>query len=232
MESTIRPRQETSLFGLIAGLREDLRHLFREEAQLVKKELAEKISYFGRNAIYLAIGGAAGYLALVCLLLALGFIIASGFEAMGLSTGVALFLGFLIIALLVGAVGGILVGKALSGFSKESLVPEKTVETLREIKEGGIEQVQVPIKKVQATPDPKDKRTSDQIKDDVERTRSRIGREVRGIRNHLSMAHLAADVVCVVKNNPLRTVGIGLGTGLAGFVLMRIARLFGRKHAV
>jgi ElaB/YqjD/DUF883 family membrane-anchored ribosome-binding protein len=170
------------------------------------------------------------FLAVIWFLLSISFIIAYGFESLGLATGVSLFLGFLLLALVTGAIGGILVGKALSAFSKESMVPEKTVETLREIKEGGIEQV--PIKTYAVQSQPEDKRTSGQIREDVERTRSRIGREVRGIRTRLDMAHLAGAVANRVAHNPVRSVSIGLGTGLVGFVIMRVARLLGRRHAV
>ena len=229
MDARTQSQEGDSLFGLIAGLREDVRNLFREEVRLAKTEVSEKASRLGRNAMHLAIGGVIALLAVVCLLLAVGFIVAYGFESLGLSTGVALFLGFLIIGLVTGASGGILVGKALSSFSSESLVPEKTIETLREIKEGGAEQI--PIKTYHAQDQPEDIRTSEQLRQDVERTRSRIGREVRGIRTRLNFSHLARAVASRVADNPIRSVGIGIGTGLVGFVVVRIARLFGRKHA-
>jgi hypothetical protein len=229
MEATTRSRSGESIRGLIAGLREDVKTLFREEIRLIKTELSEKFSHFSRNAVSLAIGGVAAFLGLIWLLLSISFIIGYGFEALGLGTGVALFLGFLVPALVLGVVGGILIAKALSGFSSESIVPEKTVETLREIKNGGLEQVPITTYSVETKPE--DKRSSEQIRADVERTRSRIGREVRGIRTRLNVAHVAGNVANRVVNNPVRSFSIGLGTGLMGFVILRIARLLGRRHA-
>jgi len=182
-----------------------------------------------RNVGSLAIGGVIGLFGVTFLLLAIAFIIAYGFESLGLSSGVALFLGFLLVAVITGAIGGILVGKALSGFSKESLAPEKTIATLHEIKEGGSEQV--PIKNYSVKQEPKDSRNSDQIRADVERTRTSIGQEVRGLRARLRFSYMAGVVTSAVKNNPVRSVSIGLGTGLAGYVIMRVARLFGRRRA-
>jgi len=228
MDATTRSREGESLFGLIAGLREDVRNLFHEEIHLAKKEVSEKLAVLKSNVVSLALGGVIAFLGLIWLLLSVAFIISYGFESLGLSTGVALFLGFLIVALVTGAIGGILVGKALSGFSRESLVPEKTVETLMEIKEGGIEQVPVTIQT--KTTEPQDTRSSEQIRAEVERTRSRIGREVRGIRTRLDMAYIARNVANRFTNNPVRSVGIGLGTGLVGFVIVRVARLLGRRH--
>ena len=226
--ATTRPRSSETILGLIADLREDVRNLFREEVKLAKTELGEKFSLFGRNALSLAIGGVVALFGVTFLLLATAFIIAYGFESLGLSSGIALFLGFLLIALLTGAIGGILVGKALSALSHHSLAPEKTIATLQEIKEGGVQQI--PIKTYPVKNEPKDTRNSDQIKAEVERTRSRIGREVRGLRTRLSFGYMAAQVTSAVKNNPMRSVGIGVGTGLAGFAIMKVARLFGRRR--
>lgn len=227
MEASTQYRDGSTLFGLITGLREDVRNLFQEEVQLAKTEMAEKASYFGRNAVYLGIGGVIAYLALIFLLLALSFLAAFGFEALGLTTGIALFLGFIATALICGIVGGILVMKALKAFKTQSLVPEKTIETLKEIKGGGLEQSRVPIK-VYQPPTPEDNRSSEEIRTDLERTRSRIGREVRGIRTRLGFANLAVMAADCVSRNPVRSVGFGV----AGFVLMRVARMIGRRgHA-
>jgi hypothetical protein len=222
-------RDEHSLIGLIEGLRDDIGQLIRSEVQLAKTELSEKASLLARNGMYLGIGAAVGCLSLIFLLIGVSFLIASGFEALGLSTGIALFLGFICIAVLSGIIAGALVAKAISAFSKETLVPEKTIATLQEIKEGGIEQV--PIRRAPAPPEPEDSRTSEQIREDVERTRGRIHEEVVGVRRRLSWAALTTQLANHVRLHPLRSVGIGLGTGLAGFVLVRVGRLFGHKRA-
>src|ERR1041384_3196935 len=198
MDSMTRSRDENSLVGLVSGLREDVHILIHKEIELAKTEVSEKLAAFKRNAVFLGIGGVIAYLGLIFLLLSLGFLVASGFESLGLSTGIALFLGFLAIAIVAIALGGILVGKALNAFSKQSMVPEKTLNTLKEIKEGGLEQVSVPIKSYQTEPQPEISRTSDQVKADVERTRKRIGREVRGIKTRLQVAQIAASFVATI----------------------------------
>lgn len=229
LHATTRAREADSLLDLVAGLREDVRNLFHEELQLAKAEISEKVSYASRNAMYLAIGAVVALLAVTLLLASLAFLLSYAFEALGLATGVALFLGFLAVAIVSGSVGGILVAKALSAFKKESLVPEKTIQTLKDIKEGGLQQV--PIKRYQPQPAaPEDNRTSEQIRSDVEQTRSRIGREVRGIQTRLHVATVVAALVNRMRHRPMRSVGIGLGTGVAGFLALRVARLFGRRH--
>src|SRR5262249_44422819 len=100
METRSPWRRGHSIFGLIDDLREDARDLIHQEIRLAKTELSEKVSRLGRNAAYLAIGGVIILLALIFFLLALGFLIAFGFEKLGLSTEIALVLGFTGIAVL------------------------------------------------------------------------------------------------------------------------------------
>ncbi len=214
----------------LAGLREDVRTLFHDEIQLAKTEISEKVSLISRNALFLAIGGVVALVATVLLLSSLSLLVAYAFTALELNTGISLFLGFLAVAIVSGSIGGILVAKALSGFKKEPLVPVKTIQTLKDIKEGGLSQA--PGKRTPTAPAPEDKRNSEQIRSNVEETRSRIGREVRGIRTRLNVATAATVVVRRLSHNPVRSVGIGVGTGLAGWVLMRVARLFGRRRHV
>lgn len=230
--TTTRTRDGNTLLGLISGLREDVRDLFHEEVQLAKTEVSEKVSHFGRNGVYLAIGGAVAYLGVIFLLLALGFLASFGLEAAGLSTGMSLFLGFLAVAVVAGIIGGILVAKSLKAMKKESLVPQKTIETLKEIKDGGLEQGRVPIRSVYSPPpEPEDHRTSDQIRSDLERTRGRIGEEVRGIKNRLRVATAATVAVDRFRRNPVRALSLGVGTGLMGFLLMRANRWLKRPKA-
>lgn len=210
---------------MISGLREDVRDLFQEQVQLAKTEVSEKISHFGRNGVHLAIGGVAALLGVVFLLLALGFLASWGLELLGITTGIALFLGFLAVALVVGIVGGILVAKSLKAIKKESLVPHKTIETLKEIKEGGLEQNRVVIKPAyEPEPELEDRRTSDEIRSDMERTRGRINQEVRGIKTRLRAATAATVAVNRIRRHPVRALSLGVGTGLAGFILLRVNR--------
>ncbi|MFO1497390.1 MAG: phage holin family protein [Verrucomicrobiota bacterium] len=231
MHTTAHPQTGTTLLGLISGLREDLKTLLHEEVQLAKKEVSEKVSRLRRNTVYLLVGVVAALLGVCFLLVAASLAAAFGLEALGLSALMALVLGFLAVAILTGSIGGILASKGLGSFAKESLVPEKTLETLQEIRAGGLEQVQVPIKRMSPAPEPADERTSDQIRGDLERTRMRIGREMKGLRTRLSVTGLALNVAHRAASDPVRSVKIGLGTGVAGFLLMRAARLIGRRRA-
>jgi len=47
----------TSLFGLFGELKHETKSLIKEEVQLAKTEISEKISRAGKNSVSLAIGG-------------------------------------------------------------------------------------------------------------------------------------------------------------------------------
>jgi ElaB/YqjD/DUF883 family membrane-anchored ribosome-binding protein len=227
METTTHTRTTPhSLLDLITGLREDVRTLFQQEANLAKTELSEKATYLGRHAIYLGIGGSVAYLALALFMIGLGYLLALAFEQLGLSTGLALFLGFSCIALVLGAVAGVFLVRALKAFSKTSLMPERTIATLKEIKQEGLGQKDFYRKQER----PQESRSAE-IKSDIDATRARIGYEVRGIRQRLRVARMTTQIASQLRSHPLRSVGIGLGTGAAGYVLMRITRIFGRRPA-
>jgi hypothetical protein len=214
-----------SLLDLISGLREDVRLLFKQEVRLATTELSEKASHFKRHGVLLGVGGAIGYLAFAMFLIGLGFLLALAFERLGLSAGFAAFLGFTCVGLVFGVISAILLVKAIGAFSRTSIVPEKTIETLKEMKDEGIGQNDV-YRKPEGTPASR----SSKIKSDIELTRSRIGYEVSGIRNRLNMVRVTNQMASQLRSHPMRSVGIGLGTGVAGFVLVRISRLIGRRR--
>jgi xanthine/uracil permease len=102
---------------------------------LAKTEMSEKASKFSRNAVYLAIGGLVAYAGFMFILLMLMRLLSLGLIRMGLSEGLVSWLAPAIIGLIVAAVGYALVQKAINTFSRESLAPEKTIQSLKEDKQ-------------------------------------------------------------------------------------------------
>lgn len=117
-------------------LSEQASRLIRQEMQLARLEMTEKISKMGRNAVYIAIGAALGYAGLLALVQA---------AINGLGTGIwryenswlwlAVWLAPLVIGLVVAGIGYAFIQKGLSALKKESIVPEKTLDTMRENKQ-------------------------------------------------------------------------------------------------
>jgi len=209
---------ETSLFGLIGRLRHEVKTLIREEVQLAKTEISEKISRFGRNAAWLAAGGVAALAGFIILLASLSSLLSFAFESAGLSRSLAFFLG----ALIIGG-GAVLFGlgsikKAVRCFSEEPLAPEKTVHTLKDLKPGSASEVPRP-----ARPGPK--RSSSEIEASVVTTRKEVGQTAEEITERLTPRYWGQTIKRQVRSHPLRASFIGAGTGLLSFLV-----IWGRRH--
>jgi Putative Actinobacterial Holin-X, holin superfamily III len=119
---------------LLKDLRGESTLLLREEIALAKKEISEKISSTARNLTYVVGGALVAYVAITFLLLAISSVIAQALVDQGIGIGWAIFLGLLIVALVIGAVSAAMIVKGVQTLKKQSLIPEKTVETLKEDK--------------------------------------------------------------------------------------------------
>jgi hypothetical protein len=119
---------------LLKDLRGESTLLLREELALAKKEISEKISSTARNLTYVVGGALVAYVAITILFLAISSVIAQVLVDQGIGIGWAIFLGLLIVALVIGAVSAGMIVKGLQTLKKQSLIPEKTVETLKEDK--------------------------------------------------------------------------------------------------
>ena len=119
---------------LLKDLREEGTLLLREEIALAKKEISEKISSTARNVTFIVAGTLVAYCAITFLLLAVSALISQGLLAHGVSIWWAIFLGLLIVALFIGVISIGMIVKGVQTLKKLSLVPEKTVESLKEDK--------------------------------------------------------------------------------------------------
>lgn len=124
----------THITDLLKQLRDDTTTLVREEVALAKTEVSEKTSLLGRNVAFLVAGALVGYSALILILLALAFLLREQFVSRGMAEGMATFLGLLIVGALVGIISAILIVKALNTLKKQSLAPQRTIETLKQDK--------------------------------------------------------------------------------------------------
>lgn len=121
-----------SLGELFASLSKDTTTLVRQEIELAKTEISEKASEAVKNVAALVVGGAVAYAALILILAAV---------AVGLAQIMEPWLAVLIVGVVVAIIGLLLVQKGLSALKNFSLVPEKTIETLKEDKEWAQQQM-------------------------------------------------------------------------------------------
>jgi hypothetical protein len=124
-----------SLGTLLRELRGDTMTLFRQEVALAKTELSQKTSRVARDAVQVAVGGLVAYAGLIVLLFGLGSLLTVVLTRAGLSVATAMWLAPSLIGLVVIGIGWAMVGKAKKALSSHDLVPEETLQSLRENKQ-------------------------------------------------------------------------------------------------
>ena len=133
MNTTTAPNSP-GIGDLLRQLRDDTTRLVREEVALVKAETVEKLPTLYRNAAFLAGGALVAYSALVLILLSFAWALRELFVSRGMSEGISMFLGLLIVGAIVGGLSAALITKGIAGLKGTSLAPEKTVRTLKKDK--------------------------------------------------------------------------------------------------
>jgi uncharacterized membrane protein YqjE len=123
MSDTQPGMPDSSLGELFSQLTSDLSALMRDEVQLAKVELKEEVARAGRAGGLLGGAAFAGYMVVVTLSFAL---------AWGLAEVMAVGWAFLIVAVVWAVVGGFLYLRGRQQLNAVKLVPEQTVETLKE----------------------------------------------------------------------------------------------------
>ncbi|MBA3312360.1 MAG: phage holin family protein [Planctomycetaceae bacterium] len=121
-----------SFADLLKNLRDETTTLVRQEVALAKTEMSEKAAKFGRNAGYMGVGGVLAHAGAIILLLGLSALLYAGLVEAGLSHMTSGWLAPLIVGAVVAIIGYALAQKAINAFKHETLVPEKTVKSLKE----------------------------------------------------------------------------------------------------
>lgn len=120
-------REETrSLAGLFVELWRETSTLFRQEAELAKAELSEKVSQVESGFAALAAGGAILFAGLLVLLAA-----AVAGVARVLPPEHASWLSPLMVGLVVALIGGVLLAKARKDLRRTNLRPTRTMASVR-----------------------------------------------------------------------------------------------------
>ena len=118
-------QQERSLGELFSDLTRDMSRLIRQETQLATTEMTQKATRAGKSAGVLAGGALIAYAGFFALLWAIVYGLTSLF-------GLPLWASFLIVAIIVLAIGGFMAWRGYDTLRKTDLMPRQTVETLKE----------------------------------------------------------------------------------------------------
>jgi len=203
--------------GLVRNLAEDTKKLLRQEIELAKAELSEKLASFGRNTISVAVGGFVAYAGFIVLLMGLGWLVAWALQQAGLQPVLAGFIGLAGVGVLVAAVGAALLMAGVKAFSKESLAPQRTIHTLQRLKKTEPQ--------VEAKTEPAPKRSSEEMQVRVLATEDHMAEVVGQLGRRLTPREINERVKNRIHEKPYHTGFLAMAAGvLSGLFITRVAR--------
>jgi|KBSMisStaDraftv2_1062788.scaffolds.fasta_scaffold210586_2 hypothetical protein len=205
---------QSSIGGLIRNLTEDTKRLLRQEIELVKSELSEKVSYFGRNAAALAVGGFIAYAGFIVLLMGLGWLAAWGLEQAGVQPVLAGFIGLAGVGFVIALLGVVFLMKGAKAFSKESLAPQKTIHTLQRLKNS--EAPAPATKQTEEAP----KHSSSEMESRVVATEDRMTDTIGELGQRLTPSHINAQVKTRIREKPYQAGLAAIVTGVVSGLLL------------
>jgi hypothetical protein len=120
------PSRDVSVPGLIKSLADDVTHLFAQEVALAKTEVSSAVKDIKAGVLSLAIGLG---------VLFAGFIVLLGAAVAGLALVMETWLAALIVGGVVAIIGVVLLMKAKNSLNPDSMVPNRTIESLKKDEE-------------------------------------------------------------------------------------------------
>ena len=127
-------RDDRSLGQILRDLREETTQLLRQEVDLAKTEMSEKMSRLGSNMGSVATGGAVLFAGALVLLAALTLGLIALFSQF-MDRDVAMWLAPLLVGGVLAFIGYGMVKKALQALKQEGIAPQRTTQSLKENKE-------------------------------------------------------------------------------------------------
>jgi hypothetical protein len=118
-------REERTFGELLGQLSQDLTLLMRQELQLAKTEISEKISRATSDAVSLAAGGLVAYAGALALVAGILLVLN---QVMGL----AAWLAAVLVSLALGIIGFVMVRGALRNLKRIEPTPQRTVKTIED----------------------------------------------------------------------------------------------------
>jgi hypothetical protein len=198
----------TSTLGLVRRLTNDTKRLLKQEIELAKAELSEKVSLLARNSIAIATGGLIAYAGLIVFLIGLGWLVGWALQKAGVQPMLSGFIGLAIIGIVVAAIGGLFVYKGIKTLSQDTLAPERTIHSIQRLK--GSEGVQSGTEK--SAP----KRPSKEIEAQVAATESRVSATLDTLGYRLSPQHINQQVKHRIQRSPYQSGLLAMAAGLVG----------------
>lgn len=136
------PKADRSVGELLADLAQDTGTLVRQEVSLATAEMTQKASQAARDIGFLVVGGAFAFLALELLVNTAVVLLAGVIPLPGIWPAV---LAFAIVFAIVAAISVALIKKGINALKTSKLMPQQTMETLKEDMQWAKQQTKQPL---------------------------------------------------------------------------------------
>lgn len=131
-ENTTEQKNDKSIATLVSELTHEINTLFRQEINLLKTEMSEKIGQAQSGLVKIVIGGAVTYAGLLFVL---------GAITLGLALFIGLWLAALIVGVVVLIIGYAMINSGKSMLQANNLMPQKSFHQLEKDKDVAKEHV-------------------------------------------------------------------------------------------
>ena len=128
----VPPRTDRSMSSLLSALAREASRLFRQEMALARAELADKLGQLGTGAAEMIIGGFIIYG---------GFLVLLAAAVLGLAQVLSPWLAAVVVGVITIVVGAGVLLKGRRDVGPRTLVPDRTIRTLRDDAEWAREQM-------------------------------------------------------------------------------------------
>jgi hypothetical protein len=128
----VPPRADRSMSGLLSALAREGSRLFRQEMALARAELADKLGQLGTGAAEMIVGGFIVYG---------GFLVLLAAAVLGLAQVLSPWLAAVVVGVITIVVGAVVLLKGRRDVGPRTLVPDRTIRTLRDDAEWAREQM-------------------------------------------------------------------------------------------
>jgi Putative Actinobacterial Holin-X, holin superfamily III len=118
-------REDRSIGELFGQLSQDMTLLFRQEVQLARTEMSDKLSRLATNMVSVAAGGFVAYLGGLALVAALILAIRD-------LANISLAISALIVGAVLAIIGYVMLQRGMKELKRVDIAPRRTVETLKD----------------------------------------------------------------------------------------------------
>lgn len=127
--------QDRTLGSLVKEIRDESIELFQQEIDLARTEMMEKFDVVKRRTISIGIGAVVAFAGAIVLLMGIAQAVSVILVYAGMTAAIATWLGPVLTGLVVLLVGGAMAISNKNKLEEESVVPDKTVQTMKENKQ-------------------------------------------------------------------------------------------------